>query len=40
MYCSDIQFLQLHAWWHISTSIGMYYLNNIMKIIIELDKNL
>jgi hypothetical protein len=37
-YCSDIQFLQLHAWWHISTSIGMYYLNNIMKTIIELDK--
>jgi hypothetical protein len=38
MYCSDIQFLQLHAWWHISTSIGMYYLNNIMKTLIELDK--
>jgi len=38
LYCSDIQFLQLHAWWHIFTSIGMYYLNNIMKTIIELDK--
>lgn len=38
IYCSKIQFLQLHAWWHITTSIGMYYLNNIIKIIIELDR--
>lgn len=37
IYCSKIQFLQLHAWWHISSSIGMYYLNNIIKTIIELD---
>jgi dihydroceramidase len=38
MYCSNVQFLQLHAWWHIFTSIGMYYFNNIMKTLINLDK--
>jgi len=38
MYCFYTESLQLHAWWHIFTSIGMYYLNMIIKTIIELDK--
>jgi len=37
-HCNNVQFLQLHALWHISTSIGTYILNNIMKIFIEIDK--
>lgn len=37
-HCNNVQFLQLHAWWHISTSIGTYILNNIMKTFIEIDK--
>lgn len=37
MYCNKVQFFQLHAWWHILTSIGMYYLNNIIKTYIDLD---
>lgn len=32
MFCKYIQPLQLHAFWHILSSVGIYYLNTIMKI--------
>jgi dihydroceramidase len=36
-YCnSKINWLELHAVWHITTSIGMYYCNKIMRTYIEL----
>lgn len=35
-YCKQRGYIELHAVWHISTSIGMYYCNQIMKIYIEL----
>jgi len=30
MFCDYVQFLQLHAWWHFLSSIGIYHLNMIM----------
>jgi hypothetical protein len=47
LFCKHVEFLQLHAWWHILSSIGMFHLNMIftfhMKIsnmIENIEKNL
>lgn len=38
-YCNQIpKFIQLHAIWHITTSFGMYYCNNIMITLVEFEK--
>lgn len=43
-YCEYIKFytgiLELHAIWHITTSIGMYYCDQIMQLYITIFKNL
>lgn len=31
LFCDHIQFLQLHAFWHIISSIGIYHLNSIIS---------
>jgi len=36
-FCHKIEFLKLHALWHIITSIGMYYCNEIMRMYIILN---
>lgn len=38
MFCKYVQPLQLHAIWHLLSSIGVYYLNTIMKIHITIDE--
>jgi hypothetical protein len=30
-FCHQLQFLQLHAWWHVLSSVGIYHLNKIME---------
>jgi len=30
LFCNKVEFLQLHAWWHILSSAGMYHLNMII----------
>ena len=38
LYCNEInQKIQLHAIWHILTSIGMFYLNEMFTIYLELN---
>ena len=37
MFCKYVQSLQLHAIWHVLSSIGIYYLNMIMKKHIEIE---
>jgi hypothetical protein len=37
MFCKYVQSLQLHAFWHLFSSIGIYYLNTIMKIHVIID---
>jgi len=38
MFCKYVQPFQLHAVWHLLSSIGIYYLNTIMKIHIIIDE--
>ena len=37
-FCNYTRTFQLHALWHIFSSIGIYYLNNIIKYNIEINK--
>lgn len=37
MFCKYVQSLQLHAIWHVLSSIGIYHLNMIMKKHIEIE---
>jgi hypothetical protein len=37
-FCDKIEFLKLHAIWHVTTSIGIYYVNEIIKMYIILNK--
>jgi hypothetical protein len=37
MFCKYVEPLQLHAVWHLFSSIGIYYLNTIMKIHVIID---
>lgn len=37
MFCSHVQRYQLHAIWHIMSSIGIYHLNNIMLCYAKID---
>ncbi len=37
-FCESAGYFQLHAIWHITTSIGMYYSNEIIKTYILIDK--
>lgn len=30
-FCSQLEFLQFHAWWHVLSSIGVYYLNKVIE---------
>lgn len=39
LFCEYVsKYAQLHAIWHLLSSIGIYYLNNIMQKYVELDK--
>lgn len=37
MFCNYVQKYQLHAIWHIMSSVGIYYLNNIMSCYVKID---
>lgn len=37
-FCEHVGYFQLHAIWHITTSIGVYYSNEIIKTYILIDK--
>jgi hypothetical protein len=37
-FCKYVESLQLHAMWHILSSLGIYFLNNIIKIQCEIDE--
>jgi hypothetical protein len=37
MFCKYVEPLKLHAFWHLFSSIGIYYLNTIMKIHVIID---
>jgi dihydroceramidase len=37
-FCKYVEPLQLHAMWHILSSLGIYFLNNIVKIQSEIDE--
>jgi dihydroceramidase len=37
-FCDYTRVYQLHALWHVFSSIGIYFLNNIVKIMIDIDK--
>lgn len=39
-FCNNVNHLQLHAFWHLLTSISMYYLNNIIKTFILLNNEI
>lgn len=38
MFCDYVEPFKLHAIWHLLSSIGIYYLNNIMKTHLMIDK--
>lgn len=31
LFCEHVEFLQFHAWWHVLSSVGIYYLNKIVE---------
>lgn len=39
MFCQFTQMYQLHAWWHVLSSIGIYQLNGILALISKDDKD-
>lgn len=39
LYCENLKKFQLHAIWHVLSSIGIYNLNNIMKYLYKINKN-
>lgn len=38
LFCNSLQQFQLHAIWHVSSSIGIYYLNNIILLHVVINK--
>lgn len=38
LFCKYIESLQLHAVWHVLSSLGIYFLNNILKIQAQIDE--
>lgn len=38
LFCVHLQHLQLHALWHVFSSIGIYHLNNIVRILYDIDQ--
>jgi hypothetical protein len=37
IFCNYIEFLQLHAWWHVLSSIGVFHLNMILTFHIKIN---
>lgn len=38
LFCEQVRFLQLHAWWHLLSSIGIFYLNKMMECYIKINE--
>ena len=40
LFCSGLHNYQLHAVWHIISSIGIYQLNNILRLLYDIDQDI
>lgn len=36
-FCDQVEWIQLHAWWHVFSSIGIFYLNKAIRCKILID---